>query len=71
MDIECKDCHKKLGTIITGSKIHKQIIYLCTNCYDRYNTYRSLADTKYGCSSNGSGPSSMPPGFEDLFRGTK
>jgi len=74
MNIECKDCKKKLGTILTGSMISKKIIYLCTECYDNYNTYKTLADTKFSNptnSTNSTNSNSMPPGFEDLFKGFK
>jgi len=68
MNIACKDCRKNLGEILSGSKLHKQIIYLCNECYEKYITYKSLADMKYN-SSSGKDSTSMPPGFEDIFKG--
>lgn len=49
---------------MAGSNLHKGIVYLCTECMDKYDTYKGIADYKHGTSS-------VPPGFEDLFKGFK
>ena len=71
MDIECKECKKALGNIVTGSKLHKKIVFLCTECYDKYTVYKSLIDVKFGTDIKAEGSTSMPPGFEDIFKGMK
>lgn len=66
MKVYCKRCGFYLGEILTGSKLHKGIVYLCSCCHDLFKTYEDLKNYEKGVGSN-----SMPPGFEEIFKGFK
>jgi len=56
-------CGFYLGEIVKGSKLHKDIVYLCGECMKKYETYEGLANYEKSTSPNKGG------NFEDLFGG--
>ena len=68
MEFRCKKCNKFLGEMSKG-KVHKNIIILCTECYQAYTVYESLANFKKGtlADSSNTGNSSMPDFMNEFF----
>ena len=66
MKIYCKDCNKFLGIVISGSQLHKDIVFLCDKCYDAYKVLKSLKDYE-----KGTGKIEMPDFLNDLLKGAK
>jgi hypothetical protein len=71
MKINCKKCCKDLGEILTGSKLRKGIVYLCSECMDEYNTYESIADFKRTTSTPNNDMDAVKDMFGDIFKGKK
>lgn len=67
-EFRCGRCNIYLGEMTQG-KIKKGTLTLCTECYNAYKVYETLADEKYGDKSGKDfkGKYDMPEGFEALF----
>ena len=66
MKVYCHECSILVGEIVSGSKMRKGIIYLCTECHGTYKTLKSLKDYEKGVGGGG-----MPDFLNDLMKGMK